>query len=60
MRPRDIVANDLDCDVVVNKFKFESRYYVHFWTNTLENPTITDLGVRGSRNYSRNFYLVID
>ena len=30
-----VVANVLDCDIVVNGFKLQSRYYVHFWFNTL-------------------------
>ena len=34
--PWDVVANVLDFDTVVTKFKLQSCYYVHFWTNTLE------------------------
>ena len=34
--PRDIVANMLDCDIVVSQFELQSSYYVHFRTNTLE------------------------
>ena len=30
-----IVANVVDCDIVVSKFKLQSRYYIPFWTNTL-------------------------
>ena len=30
-----VVANVLDCDIVVSGFKLQSCYYVHFWTNTL-------------------------
>ena len=26
-----VVANVLDCDIVVSDFEFQSRYYVHFW-----------------------------
>ena len=33
--PRSVVANVLDCDIVVSEFEHQSRYYVHFWTNTL-------------------------
>ena len=33
---RDVVANVFDCDIVVNEFKFQSRYYVHIQTNTHE------------------------
>ena len=29
------VANVLDCDIVVSKFKFQSSYCVHFQTNDL-------------------------
>ena len=28
--------NVLDCDIVVSKFKLQSPYYIHFWTNTIE------------------------
>ena len=31
---RDIVANLLDCDIVVNEFELHPCYYVQFWTNT--------------------------
>ena len=30
-----VVANELDCDIVVNEFELQSLYYVHFRTNTL-------------------------
>ena len=30
------VANVLDCDIGVSKFKIQSRYTVDFLTNTLE------------------------
>ena len=33
--PCSIVANVQDHDIVVNEFKFQSRYYVHFRINTL-------------------------
>ena len=26
----DVVANVLDCDIVVSEFKLHSRYHVHF------------------------------
>ena len=31
----DVDAFVLDCDIVVHKFELQSRYYVHFRTNTL-------------------------
>ena len=33
--PRGVVANVLDCDIIVHKFEHQSRYYVHFQINTL-------------------------
>ena len=33
--PRVIVANVVDCDIVVSVFELQSCYYVHFWCNTL-------------------------
>ena len=32
--PCSVVANVLDCDIVVSEFKLQSRYYVHFRTYT--------------------------
>ena len=34
--PYSIVANVLDCNIVVSEFKLQWCYYVHFWTNTSE------------------------
>ena len=31
-----VVANVLDCDIVVSKFKLQLHHYIHFRTNTLE------------------------
>ena len=33
--PRGVVANVLSCNIVVSAFEFQSRYYIHFQTNTL-------------------------
>ena len=30
-----VVANALDCDIVLSKIKLQSHYYIQFWTNTL-------------------------
>ena len=30
-----VVANVLDCDIVVSEFELQSRYYIPFQTNTL-------------------------
>ena len=32
---RSVVANVLDCDIVVRVFQLQLRYYIHFLTNTL-------------------------
>ena len=37
--PCNVVANVLDCDIVINKFELQSRYYVHFRINTLRKGT---------------------
>ena len=37
--PRCVVANVLDCDVVVSKFEPQSHYYVHFRTMPLNKET---------------------
>ena len=37
------MVKTLDCGIVVSEFELQSRYYVHFWINTLEkgmNPLI--------------------
>ena len=31
-----LVANVLDCDIIVSEYEVKSNYYVHFWTNILE------------------------
>ena len=33
--PLGIIAKVLDSDLKMSKFKLQSCYYVHFWTNTL-------------------------
>ena len=33
--PCGIVANELDCDIVVSKIKLQLCYYIHFQTNSL-------------------------
>ena len=30
-----VVANMMDCDIVVSEFELQSRYYYHFLSNTL-------------------------
>ena len=39
MSPRGLVANELDCDIVVTEFEFHSHFYVPFRTSTLEKGT---------------------
>ena len=36
---RDVVAKVLDCDAAVSEFELQSRYYIHFKTNTLGKGT---------------------
>ena len=41
--PCGVMVKAMDCRNVVNEFVFQSRYYVHFWANTLGkgmNPLI--------------------
>ena len=38
-----LVVKTMDCEIVVSEFILQSRYYVHFWANTLRkgmNPLI--------------------
>ena len=35
--PRGVVDNVLDCEIILSEFELHSRYYVHFWANTLGN-----------------------
>ena len=50
--PHGIVANVLDCYIVVSEFELQSRYYVHFRTNTLQKgmnpPSTQQKGTMGS------------
>ena len=34
MNPHGVVANIIDCNLIVNEFKLKSHYYIHFWTYT--------------------------
>ena len=34
--PRGAIIRVVDCEIVVNKFELQLRYYVHFRTNTTE------------------------
>ena len=34
--PSGVMVKAMDCGIVVSEFVFQSRYYVHFRTNTLE------------------------
>ena len=41
--PRGVMVKAMDCGIIVNKFVFQSRYYIHFRANTLGkgmNPLI--------------------
>ena len=41
--PRGVMVKAMDCGIVVREFELQSRYYVHFWANTLVkgmNPLI--------------------
>ena len=41
--PRGVMVKPMDCGIVVSEFVLQSRYYVHFRTNTLGkgiNPLI--------------------
>ncbi len=33
--PRGVMVKAMDCEIVVSEFEIQSRYYVHFRTNTL-------------------------
>ena len=41
--PCGVIVKTMDCGIVVNEFVLQSRYYIHFWANTLGkgmNPLI--------------------
>ena len=41
--PHGVMVKVMDCGIVVSKFILKSRYYIHFWANTLGkgmNPLI--------------------
>ena len=41
--PRGVMVKAMDCGIVEREFVLQSRYYVHFWANTLGkgmNPLI--------------------
>ena len=41
-----LMAKVLDCDIVANRFKLQSLYYVHFWTNIQTLRNVGTMGVR--------------
>ena len=44
--PRGIVAKVSDCDIIINEFKLQLHYYIHFWTYTTSKgmkPLISQL-----------------
>ena len=46
---REVVANVLNCDIVVSEFELKSCNYVHFQTNSLEkgiNPLTPSLWLK--------------
>ena len=40
--PHNVVANVLDCDIVISEFEFQLSYYAHFWTNISPHPQLWD------------------
>ena len=41
--PRGVVVKAMDCGIIESEFELQSRYNIHFWTNTLGkgmNPLI--------------------
>ena len=43
------MVNVLNCNIVASKFKPQSQYYIHFWTNNLgkgRNPLSPQLWVK--------------
>ena len=43
--PHAVVANVLDYDIVVSKFKLQLHYYSQFWTDTFEKDIISFIHV---------------
>ena len=33
--PHGVMVKAMDCRIIVSNFKFQSHYYIHFWTNIL-------------------------
>ena len=44
---RRLVAEVLDCDIIVSEFELKSHYYVHFRTKTLEKSMTPPLSSAG-------------
>ena len=45
--PYGVVANMLDCNIIVSKFKLKLCYYVHFWINTTAKSKLSCLSSYG-------------
>ena len=51
--PRSVMVKAIDYEIVVSEFELQSRYYVHFRTNTLDkgmNPLILPAMVEKKHN----------
>ena len=46
--PRGVMVKAMDCGIVVREFVLQSRYYVHFRTNTLEPPYPPSYGLNST------------
>ena len=51
--PNGIVANMLDCDVIVNEFKLQSHYCVLFWTNALLKDTYSFIKTNTTNHWTK-------
>ena len=42
--PRGVMVKAMDCEIVVREFVLQSRYYIHFRTNTLRKGILPAMG----------------
>ena len=51
--PRGVMVKVMVCEIAAREFELQSRYYVHFWTNTLGKGTNPSYGLHSTTTTSR-------
>ena len=55
-----VVANALDCNIIVREFKLQYGYYVYFWTNSVRNGIYVAHSICLKTFFVQAFKIVVD